>query len=45
MHLPPANWSSQRHWHSAEDEFVYVLEGELTLVEEISSRIRNPIEF
>jgi uncharacterized cupin superfamily protein len=34
MHLPPGNWSSQRHWHSAEDEFVYVLEGELTLVED-----------
>ena len=33
MHLPPGNWSSQRHWHSAEDEFVYVLEGELTLIE------------
>ncbi|MEQ9691330.1 MAG: cupin domain-containing protein, partial [Bauldia litoralis] len=27
-------WSSQRHWHTAEDEFVYVLEGELTLVED-----------
>ena len=33
MHLPPGNWSAQRHWHSHEDEFVYVLEGELTLVE------------
>ena len=33
MLLPPGNWSSQRHWHSQEDEFVYVLEGELTLVE------------
>ena len=32
--LPPGAWSSQRHWHSAEDEFVYVLEGELTLVTE-----------
>lgn len=31
--LPPGNWSSQRHWHTAEDEFVYVLEGELVLVE------------
>ena len=31
--LPPGGWSSQRHWHSHEDEFVYVLEGELTLVE------------
>jgi uncharacterized cupin superfamily protein len=34
MRLPPGNWSSQRHWHSAEDEFVYVLEGEVTLVED-----------
>jgi len=34
MRLPPGNWSSQRHWHSHEDEFVYVLEGELTLIEE-----------
>jgi len=25
-------WSSQRHWHSHEDEFVYVLSGELVLV-------------
>lgn len=33
MHLPPGNWSSQRHWHSHEDEFVFVLEGELTLIE------------
>ena len=30
--LPPGVWSSQRHWHSHEDELVYVLEGELTLV-------------
>lgn len=30
--LPPGAWSSQRHWHSHEDEFVYVLSGELTLV-------------
>ncbi len=34
MRLPPGNWSSQRHWHSCEDEFVYILEGELTLVED-----------
>src|SRR5579859_1464332 len=30
--LPPGTWSSQRHWHALEDEFVYVLEGELVLV-------------
>ncbi len=32
MRLPAGAWSSQRHWHSAEDELVYVLEGEVTLV-------------
>ena len=32
MRLPAGTWSSQRHWHSAEDEFVYVLEGEVVLV-------------
>ena len=30
--LAPGSWSSQRHWHANEDEFVYVLEGEVTLV-------------
>jgi uncharacterized cupin superfamily protein len=30
--LPPGTWSSQRHWHTAEDEFVWVLEGEVVLV-------------
>jgi uncharacterized cupin superfamily protein len=30
--LPPGCWSSQRHWHTAEDEFVFVLEGEIVLV-------------
>lgn len=30
--LPPGAWSSQRHWHTHEDEFVYVLSGELTLI-------------
>jgi uncharacterized cupin superfamily protein len=32
LRLPPGAWSSQRHWHSAEDEFLYVLEGEVVLV-------------
>ncbi len=34
MTLPAGGWSSQRHWHSHEDEFVHVLEGELVLVED-----------
>jgi len=32
LRLPPGVWSSQRHWHSHEDEFVYVLAGEVVLV-------------
>ena len=32
LHLPPGAWSSQRHWHSAEDEFVYVISGEVVLI-------------
>ncbi|MGC8520750.1 MAG: cupin domain-containing protein [Steroidobacteraceae bacterium] len=32
LKLPPGAWSSQRHWHSAEDEFLYVLQGEVVLV-------------
>ena len=30
--LPPDCWSSQRHWHSHEDEWIYVLSGTPTLV-------------
>jgi uncharacterized cupin superfamily protein len=32
LRLAPGVWSSQRHWHTAEDEFVWVLEGEVVLV-------------
>jgi len=32
LHLPPGAWSSQRHWHSEEDEFVYVVSGSVVLV-------------
>ncbi len=32
--LEPGTWASQRHWHACEDEFVYVLEGQLVLVED-----------
>ncbi len=32
LRLPPGAWSSQRHWHTEEDEFVFVISGEVTLV-------------
>ena len=30
--LKPGVWSSQRHWHRLEDEFVYIVSGEVVLV-------------
>jgi uncharacterized cupin superfamily protein len=32
LELEPGAWSSQRHWHTKAEEFVYVLEGEVVLV-------------
>jgi uncharacterized cupin superfamily protein len=32
--LKPGAWSAQRHWHEAEDELIYMLEGELVLCED-----------
>jgi uncharacterized cupin superfamily protein len=32
--LEPGSISSLRHWHEGEDEFVYVLSGTLTLIDE-----------
>lgn len=34
LRLPDGAWSSQRHWHSAEDEFVWVVEGEVVLIDD-----------
>jgi uncharacterized cupin superfamily protein len=34
LRLPDGGWSGQRHWHAEEDEFVWVLEGEVILVED-----------
>src|SRR5207245_2339021 len=30
--VEPGAWSAQRHWHTRQDEFVYVVQGELVLV-------------
>src|ERR1700733_8206057 len=32
-------WSSQRHWHTHEDEFVWVVDGELTLITDAGEEI------
>ncbi len=40
--LPPGALSSMRHWHSRQDEFVYLLEGELTLVTDAGEQVLGP---
>ncbi len=40
--LEPGVWSSQRHWHSHEDEFVQVLEGEVVLVMDAGEETLRP---
>ena len=37
--LPPGVQSSQRHWHRREDEFVYVLEGEVVLISDAGETV------
>ena len=39
--LPPGSRSSFRHWHETEDELIFVLEGELVLVEDQESLLRQ----
>ncbi|MFO1091555.1 MAG: cupin domain-containing protein [Hyphomicrobiales bacterium] len=34
VRVEPGSYSSLRHWHEAEDEFLVVLEGELVLIED-----------
>ncbi len=38
--LPPGSRSSLRHWHETEDELVFVLAGELVLVEDVESVLK-----
>lgn len=40
--LKPGVWSSQRHWHSHEDEFLYVLSGEVVLVTDAGEEVLRP---
>lgn len=39
VHLSPGAASSIRHWHTRQDEFIYVLAGELTLITEVGEQI------
>ena len=40
--LKPGAASALRHWHEQEDEFIYVLDGELTLIEDGGETLLGP---
>ncbi len=42
LRLQRGVWSSQRHWHTGQDEFVYVLQGEVVLVTDAGEEILKP---
>ena len=37
--LPPGVWSAHRHWHEREEEFVYVIDGAVTLVTDAGEQV------
>jgi uncharacterized cupin superfamily protein len=40
--LDPGSKSSNRHWHENEDEFIYMLEGEVVLVDDHGDHVMRP---
>ncbi len=42
VELAPGSCSAQRHWHTHEDEFVYVLSGEITLLTDNGEELMRP---
>ena len=40
--LEPGAWSSQRHWHEGEDEFVVILTGQAHLIDDDGEHVMNP---
>jgi uncharacterized cupin superfamily protein len=40
--LTPGAFSSLRHWHENQDEFVFLIEGELTLIEDEGETVLRP---
>jgi uncharacterized cupin superfamily protein len=42
VRLPPGCASSQRHWHTRQDELIYVLSGELVLVTDAGEQVLGP---
>jgi uncharacterized cupin superfamily protein len=40
--LEPGSMSALRHWHTQQDEFIYVLEGEVTLITNAGAQVLQP---
>ena len=40
--VTPGAFSSLRHWHENQDEFVFLIEGELTLIEDEGETVLRP---
>ena len=40
--LKPGAWSSQRHWHAGEDEFMVMISGEAVLVDNVGEHVLQP---
>lgn len=40
--LEPGTHSAHRHWHTRQDEFIYVLEGEITLITDAGEQLLTP---
>lgn len=43
--LEPGAYSALRHWHEVEDEFVYVLDGRLSVIDDNGEHVLEPGEF
>jgi len=39
LRLAPGVWSAQRHWHTREDEFIFVVSGEVVLVTDAGEEV------
>jgi uncharacterized cupin superfamily protein len=40
--LKPGVWSSQRHWHRKEDEFVFIVSGEVVMITDAGEEVLRP---
>jgi len=40
--LAPGSASALRHWHAREDEFVFVVSGEITLIDDLGEHLLTP---